>query len=103
MRERRSGSYESGDHARRNKPMIDAAAAAAAAHDHLASILAAELKVVDGQEAHVNIYGLAVALNECWVVYVPRPFTGLLRSSEVVVVEKQSGAVIYHGSAFDEG
>ena len=83
--------------------MIDEFAAAIASCDHLASISRPELKVVDGREAHVNIYGLPVPLNECWVVYVPRPFTGIIRSSEVVIVEKKSGAVIYHGSARDEG
>jgi hypothetical protein len=82
--------------------MIDASAAAAAARDHLASIWDAELKVVYGQGAHVNIYGLAVPLNECWVVYVPQPLTGF-RSSEVIIIEKRSGAVVYHGLAFDEG
>jgi hypothetical protein len=83
--------------------MTDASAAATAARTHLDSILKAELEVVDGQDAHVNIYALPVPLNECWVVYVPRTFRGLIRSSEVVIIEKTSGAVVYHGSAFDEG
>lgn len=83
--------------------MTDASAATTAARTHLDSIVKAELKVVDGQEAHVNIYGLPVPLNDCWVVYVARPFTGIIRSSEIVIVEKSSGAVVYHGSAFDEG
>jgi hypothetical protein len=83
--------------------MTDASAALAAARDHLASVSGPELKVADGQDARVNIYALPVPLNECWVVYVPRTFRGLIRSSEVVIIEKKSGAVVYHGSAFDEG
>jgi hypothetical protein len=60
------------------------------------------LYVVDGKDAHVNVYGLRVPLGDCWVVYVPLP-TLMLRSSEIIVVAKESGEVVYHGSANDEG
>lgn len=42
-------------------------------------------------------------LSHCWIAYVARPFTGMLYSSDVIVVDKETGAVLYAGSAHDEG
>jgi hypothetical protein len=70
--------------------------------NHLIAELRDALRVEDGEDVRLNVYGLREALEDCWVVYLPQ--RGLaLRSSEVVVVSKLSGAVIYHGSAHDEG
>lgn len=38
----------------------------------------------------------------CWIVYATRPSTGL-RSSTIVLVSRTTGAVLYSGSAHDEG
>jgi hypothetical protein len=75
--------------------LIKPDAASAIARDHLAKLRAPELRVVDGKDAHVNVYGLRVPLGDCWVV--------MLRSSEIILVAKESGEVVYHGSANDEG
>ena len=46
------------------------------------------------------LYG--VPLENRWVCYVDGPLTGL-RSSGIIVVAKDTGAVVYAGSACDEG
>ena len=48
------------------------------------------------------IYGLTVPLHECWIAYLDSATTAI-RSSRVVLVSKQSGRVVYFGSANDEG
>jgi hypothetical protein len=82
--------------------LIKPHAASTIGRDHLTNLPAPELRVVDGKDAHVNVYGLRVPLEDCWVVYVPLP-TPMLRSSEIILVRKGSGEVVYHGSANDEG
>jgi hypothetical protein len=39
---------------------------------------------------------------DCWIVYAERPMKGLF-SSEIVVLSSETGAVLYSGSANDEG
>lgn len=46
------------------------------------------------------LYG--IPLEACWIAYVEQPEVAL-RSSFVVAVSKDSGAVLYCGSANDEG
>jgi hypothetical protein len=46
------------------------------------------------------LYGVDVA--RCWMAYVDRPLRGLM-SSEIVLVAKDSGDIVYSGSANDEG
>lgn len=41
-------------------------------------------------------------LSEVWIVYAERPVTGL-RSSAIVLLSRATGAVLYAGSANDEG
>jgi hypothetical protein len=41
-------------------------------------------------------------LDDCWIVYAERPITGL-ESSTIVLVSRETGAVLYAGSAYDEG
>lgn len=57
---------------------------------------------MNGNAARINVYGLPLPLSDCWVAYVPQP-RGVLKSSEVIVIAKRSGEVLYHGSANDEG
>jgi hypothetical protein len=56
--------------------------------------------VCDGMEAGGNIYD--VRREDTWMVY-KNPKENALKSSNVVVVCKRSGRVLYEGSAGDEG
>ena len=56
--------------------------------------------VRDGATAGHNPYN--VRRENTWVVYLKLPVTGL-RSSEIIVVCKRTGRVLYEGSAHDEG
>ena len=47
-----------------------------------------------------TLYGIDVA--RCWIAYIDRPLRGIM-SSEVVLVSKDSGEIVYAGSANDEG
>ena len=49
----------------------------------------------------LNIYNHP-DLSRCWLAYVDRPLIGLC-SSVVILIDKESGAVLYAGSANDEG
>ena len=49
-----------------------------------------------------NIYYTGPALRQWWVAYAARPFIGLM-SSNVVLIDRENGAVLYAGSANDEG
>ena len=47
------------------------------------------------------LYG--VSLENCWIAYVePNDPLGL-RASTCVVIDRSDGAILYHGSANDEG
>lgn len=62
--------------------------------------------VRDGAEANVLYYNRSEGqASNVWVVYKkPSPDDiGVLKSSEVVVVCKHTGRVLYEGSAHDEG
>ncbi len=56
--------------------------------------------VRDGEEATTNAYN--VRQRDTWVVYKNQPLTGL-RASDVVIVCKRTGRVLFEGSAGDEG
>ena len=56
--------------------------------------------VRDGAKVGSNLYG--VRREDTWVVY-RNPRASALRSSDVVVVCKRTGRVLYEGSAGDEG
>jgi D-alanyl-D-alanine carboxypeptidase len=47
------------------------------------------------------IYG-GPDLDRCWIVYAERPVTGL-RASAIVLIDVETGQVLYQGSANDEG
>ena len=43
-------------------------------------------------------------IENCWIVYLDGPYTGwMLKSSDIIIVSKESGEVFYAGSANDEG
>ena len=47
------------------------------------------------------LYGVDVG--NCWIVYVDDPQPLALRSSIIVAVDRDTGSVVYRGSAYDEG
>ena len=59
--------------------------------------------VRDGATVRLGIYFRGGwTANSVWVVY-KNPEQSVLKSSEVVLVSKRSGRVVYEGSAGDEG
>jgi len=56
--------------------------------------------------ADVNLRGILLdqphSLENCWVAFIQQD-PWVLRSSSVVIVDKQSGEIRYHGSLHDEG
>lgn len=44
-----------------------------------------------------------VSLDGCWIAYIKNPLLAELCSSIIVVVDRNSGIVVYRGSANDEG
>ena len=90
--------------ARRPKPLkttfITRAEARRRASRHVLNRMFKGATVRDGVEAGHNAYN--VRRENTWVVYKNRPANGL-RSSDIVVVCKRTGRVLYEGSAGDEG
>ncbi len=61
-------------------------------------------KVADGAEVRLGIYpGGNWKSAEVWIVYKNPENPMALKSSDIVVVTKRNGRVIYEGSASDEG
>lgn len=48
-------------------------------------------------------YVYNVSLSECWIAYVETLPLLALDSSTIVVIARDTGKVVYHGSASDEG
>jgi len=70
------------------------------ARNHCASELT--LTIEDAKDCFLRIYG--VDTSNAWCVYVTRPYSPMgLYSSEVVLISKTTGKVLYSGSANDEG
>jgi len=61
--------------------------------------------VKDGAEAGLRTYALPKlpAGKDVWVVYLNDENPMILKSSEIVVICKRTGRVLYAGSACDEG
>ena len=49
-----------------------------------------------------SVYGLSAPIEDCWIAYLHSVTTGL-HSSQVVILSRDSGTVLYFGSANDEG
>ena len=61
-------------------------------------------KVADGAEVRLGIYpGGHWKAAEVWIVYKNPDDSMALKSSDIVVVSKRTGRVLYEGSAGDEG
>ena len=60
-------------------------------------------RVSSGDEAAgLMPYGLSVPLEKCWIAYIEEPMLAL-RSSSIILITKDSGRVVFSGSANDEG
>jgi hypothetical protein len=57
-------------------------------------------RVVDGSDAVVRAFN--VRTDDAWVVFKHNP-GNFLQSSQIIVISKRTGQVIYDGSAQDEG
>ena len=93
--------------AKRLKPrtakFITRAEARQRAEQHVFNRMFKGATVRDGAEAKVIYYNRNEGqASDVWVVYKGPPVIGF-RSSEVVVVCKRTGRVLYEGSANDEG
>lgn len=82
--------------------MVTKQTAKALAEQHLFAFLHSEMSAVDGRDTEVEVYALRPPVTECWVIYIPQRGIAL-RSSVVILVAKESGEVVYHGPANDEG
>jgi hypothetical protein len=82
------------------KRLITAAEAKRRAARYLASKMFEGLTVLDGESVRCNIYG--VREKETWLIKQPSPFPEP-RPSQVVVVCKRTGRILYDGLAGDEG
>jgi hypothetical protein len=82
------------------KRHITSAEAKRRAARYLANKALKGLTVVDGEHAPCNIYG--VSERETWVIQKPSFFPEP-RPTQVVVVCKRTGRILYDGSAGDEG
>ncbi len=86
---------------KRRKRPISAAEARQRAIRHVVRQMFGGAKVADGKHAGMSVYNLPAV--DAWVVFKnSREFLGL-RSSEVIVVCKRTGRVLYEGPANDEG
>ena len=47
------------------------------------------------------LYG--VSLENCWIAYIEQYGQPAIRSSTIIVLDRESGNVLYRGSANDEG
>jgi len=84
--------------------MISQAAALRSAARHVVNRLFNCAKVVDGAGVRLSIYGHGNRKpDQVWVVFKNPDARMELRSSEIIVVSKRSGRVLYEGSAGDEG
>ena len=85
---------------RRKKTFISRVEARQRAERHVISQMFKGAKVRDGAKSGHRAYN--VRREDTWVVYKKLPGTDL-RSSDIIVVCKRTGRVLYEGSAHDEG
>ena len=82
------------------KPFITRAEARRRAERHVLKWMFQGASVRDGAESGFNAYG--VRRQDTWIVF-KNSRVSALKSSDVVVVCKRTGRVLYEGSAHDEG
>lgn len=65
--------------------------------------IGAVLRLKEIKSCQPCIYGLPDdRLRACWIAYVARPVRGLA-SNEVIVIDAETGTILYAGSANDDG
>ena len=82
------------------KPFITPAEARRRAGRYVSNRMFRGASVRDGTESGFNTYG--VRRQDTWIVF-KNSRVSALKSSDVVVVCKRTGRVLYEGSAHDEG
>ena len=72
---------------------------------HVAARIFRGATVLDGAEANLKCVPGPWEVEDVWVIYpnIDGNDLGLLRASQIVVVCKRTGRVLYDGSARDEG
>jgi len=80
---------------------VSAAEARRRAIRHVVRQMFGGAKVVDGKHAGMTAYDLPT--EAAWVVFKNSRGEPMLRSSEIVVVCKRTGRILYEGPANDEG
>jgi hypothetical protein len=89
---------------RLNRKHITPAEARRRAVRHVLNRMFKGAKVADGAEVRLGIYpGGNWKSAEVWIVYKNPDDSMALKSSDIVVVSKRTGRVLYEGSAGDEG
>ena len=74
------------------------------AERHVLNRLFKGARVADGAGVRLNIYHRAHwKPDQVWVVYKNSDAPMTLRSSDIIVVSKRTGRILYEGSAGDEG
>jgi len=88
---------------------IDAAKAESIARKELEAIASRQqLEVIDGDQfpdgrRQPMLYGGPEGFPcGCWIIYL-EPRGDRLESSQIIVISKSSGQIVYSGSAYDEG
>ena len=85
-------------------PFISRAEARRRAERHVLKRIFGAAQVRDGAEAVLHIYIRGKWKNsDAWVVYKHPPGLIAIKASDVVLVCKRTGRVLYEGSAGDEG
>ena len=86
---------------RKNKRSISATEARQRDIRHVVRRMFAGARVADGKRARMAVYDLR--RDDVWIVFKNSRGLPALRPSEVVVVCKRTGRVLYEGPANDEG
>ena len=85
---------------------IDTEQALALAQRHLRTVYQPKIReVLDGADVDLSAINWGtgkLSAADCWIAFIQSDENSL-RSSDVVIVSKHSGVVLYHGSLHDEG
>lgn len=88
---------------RLNRKHITPAEARRRAARHVLNRMFKGAQVADGSTVHLGIYSGNWKAAEVWIVYKNPENPMAMKSSDIVVVSKRTGRVLYEGSAGDEG
>jgi len=104
MKKRRRSQSRQSPLCRLNRKRITPAEARRRAARHILNRMFKGAKVTDGAEVRLGVYpGGHWKSTEVWIVYKNPDDSMALKSSDIVVVSKRNGRVLYEGSTHDEG